>query len=196
MSSQPIDVRFVATTSSDLEAAAHVMVFRLDLLFRLMGFTLTVPPLRERTDEIERLARRFLADASENRTIVFSSAVLDLFRSVAWPRNVTQLREVIATAYSRCTGPEITPEHVDAETLRNERPTVPRSYEVPADDGTGPPDLTPAARYERARIIAALSDTKGNATRVAASLSVTRRMLIAKLDRYRIPRPRPPGKTE
>jgi len=187
----PVDVRIISTCAADLEGALHAREFRTDLFFRLNGLTLQIPPLRERQDDIEPLARHFLAGAATGGPAPkLSGAVLDLFHSIVWPRNLDQLREVVTTAVERCTGSEITPEHVDVEALTNERLPAPADHQIPVDDGHGPADLTDAERAERARIIEALAD--GNATRLAMRLGMARRTLISKLDRYKIPRPRPP----
>lgn len=186
-----VDVRHIATSADDLMARTDVLTFRLDLLHRLSGYTFRIPPLRERREEIEPLARHFLAIATTGGPAPkLSGAILDLFHSIVWLRNLDQLREVVTKAVERCAGPEITPKHVDVEALTSERLPGTTDDRIPVDDGNGPADLTDAERAERARIIEALAD--GNATRLAIRLGMARRTLISKLDRYKIPRPRPP----
>ena len=118
---QPIDVRFVAATNRDLEAEVARGTFRQDLFFRLNGITLELPPLRERTDEIEGLARRFLAEASGRIGVPaprLPAAILDLLRRYAWPGNIRELRNVMERAALLCDGPELAPAHLPMEKLR------------------------------------------------------------------------------
>jgi two-component system response regulator AtoC len=168
-SSQRIDMRILATTTTDLEAAINAGKFRGDLFFRITGFTLTIPPLRERPEEIEPLTRHFLAQAAHDARVPEPShGVLDLFRSVVWPRNVSQLREVVVKAHARCAGPEITPEHVEVEALRHERrPEAPTT----AEDVRRPGLWTDVQCAERDRIIASLAEAVGNATRAPMRLT-------------------------
>jgi DNA-binding NtrC family response regulator len=180
-----IEARVISTASTELEAAVRDRAFRMDLFHRLNTITLRIPPLRECREEIEPLARHFLSEAAPPGPPRLTFEVLELFRSFTWPGNLTQLRDVVGKAHARCTGPEITPEHIDVDTLRAERAPEPRKDAKPET----PPDLTEEERAERTRIIAALSDVRTNATRAAARLGLSRRTLIAKIERYRIPRP-------
>ena len=89
------DVRIVAATNRDLEAQVRDGHFREDLLYRLNVIEITVPPLRERSEDIALLAHRFLAEfADEAQTQVqeFSAAALEVLRSYPWPGNVRELR--------------------------------------------------------------------------------------------------------
>jgi DNA-binding NtrC family response regulator len=167
-----VDVRIVATTSADLGRAAPSATFRADLLYRLGGLTLRVPPLRERPEEIEPLALRFLVEAATGKTPPLSAEVLALFRSFPWPGNLNQLRDTVTKALTRCTGSDITPDHIDVEALRSE----------------SLPEMPNEEREERARIIAFLET--GRVTDAAARLGIPRRTLIEKIKKYGFPRPR------
>jgi DNA-binding NtrC family response regulator len=192
----PVDVRFVAATNRDLEGEAVAGRFRRDLFYRLNGLCLTIPPLRERTAEIAGLAREFLGELSRQngrRPPEPSAAVLEVLHAHPWPGNIRELRNVMERALVLCDGPELQPEHIvldspsgsaspsDAEALR-ERALA-----------GGPPDLTPAQREERRRIIDVLVACTWNQTRAAEKLGVSRRTLVAKLAAYRIPRPQKPA---
>jgi two-component system, NtrC family, response regulator AtoC len=182
---RPVDVRIVSTASPDLERAVRERLFRADLFNRLSPVMLCVPPLRERRDEIEPLARHFLAGVSTGNPSRLSVSVLDLFRSFAWPGNLAQLRDVIKAARARCTGPEITPEHVDGEALARERIPEPRNEAEPP----GPELWTVEQRQERRRLVNALADAEGNTTRAAANLGLPRRTMVTKMDLYGLSRP-------
>ncbi len=130
LSPRPIDVRFLAATHRDLEEEVAAGRFRQDLYFRLNGITLDIPPLRERVEEIEGLARGFLLDACRRQkrldTPRIAPDALALLRGYAWPGNVRELRNVIERAVLLCTGSAITPDLLPVEKmLRNKRPPRP-----------------------------------------------------------------------
>jgi transcriptional regulator of acetoin/glycerol metabolism len=102
-----IDVRFLAATHRDLEAAIAAGRFRDDLYFRIAGVTLHVPPLRERPDEILPLAEQFAGRAAAalgRPTPAISPAARELLRGYRWPGNVRELRNVIERATQLCDG--------------------------------------------------------------------------------------------
>ncbi|WP_437953701.1 sigma 54-interacting transcriptional regulator [Sorangium sp. So ce296] len=108
-----VDVRVVAATHRDLEAMAASGAFREDLYYRLSGVVVDIPPLRERRDEIEPLARHFLRAAGEaNGRHVEGVApeALALLGAYAWPGNVRELRNVIERAVVVARGAIIEPE--------------------------------------------------------------------------------------
>ncbi|WP_437735087.1 sigma 54-interacting transcriptional regulator [Sorangium sp. So ce1335] len=96
-----VDVRVVAATHRDLESMAASGAFRADLYYRLGGVVLDIPPLRDRRDEIEPLARHFLrtaSDANGHRVEGIAREALALLGAYAWPGNVRELRNVIERA--------------------------------------------------------------------------------------------------
>jgi len=98
---KPIDVRFIAATNDDLQARATDGRFRSDLFFRLAQYTITLPPLRERPEDVAHLAEKFMREVSvELRRPMqgIASDALDVLRAHAWPGNVRQLRNVIRQA--------------------------------------------------------------------------------------------------
>jgi DNA-binding NtrC family response regulator len=178
--SHPVDVRFVSATHRDLEAASASGAFRHDLYFRLAGVVLAIPPLRERTAEIEPLAHGFARAAAARlgrEAPRFADAALAALRAHDWPGNVRELRNVVERAVLLADGDEI-----DAAGLGLEgaRPAPP--------PGTGLSDEL--ASLERQRIVAALEKCNGNQTRAADMLGMPRRTFIKRLESYGIPRPR------
>ena len=100
-----VDVRIVAATHRQMEAMVVSGQFREDLLYRLNALTLRVPPLRERREEIEPLAREFLAHVGQEwdrRGVRFAPAALAALIAYDWPGNVRQLRNVIERALLVC----------------------------------------------------------------------------------------------
>ena len=204
---RPIDVRFIAATNRDLETEVDRQRFRQDLYFRLNGISLTIPPLRERVDEIEPLARQFLADATAagapgRRVPRLSVEALEILRGYSWPGNIRELRNAIERALVLCDSAEITAEHLPVEKMRSttrrasDRAGVPalettQSVPAPAVPGV-PPGMELSSRdlAERERIFAVLAECAGSQTAAAEKLGISRGTLIARLKRLAIPRPR------
>jgi two-component system response regulator AtoC len=175
---RPIDVRFLAATNRDLEAAVDSGAFRRDLYYRLNGMTLTVLPLRERVADIPVLAGIFMTDlcrAEKRRPITITESALAMLCNYAWPGNVRELRNVIERALLLCNGNVLTVDHLPEATLS--RPLL-----APA------PQVEPVS--ERDRILAALTACAGNQSRAARQLGLSRKVLIARLDSYGVARPR------
>ena len=115
---RPIDVRFVAATNRDLENAVVEHKFRQDLYFRLAGVTLHIPPLRERSEEIEPLAREFARQLSRNpRAHTLSPEVITLMSGYSWPGNIRELRNAIERAVLLAGDGPVLPEHFPVEKM-------------------------------------------------------------------------------
>ncbi|MCX7897124.1 MAG: sigma-54 dependent transcriptional regulator [Rhodocyclaceae bacterium] len=107
------DVRFIAATNRDLEAMTRTGAFRSDLFFRLSRFVIQLPPLRERREDIEPLARHFLARFTRTAPMTLSSAALTLLLAHDWPGNVRELKNAIERAVILARpGSQILPEHL------------------------------------------------------------------------------------
>ena len=183
---RPIDVRFVSATNRDLEAEAERGAYRADLYYRLAGVTVSIPPLRERPDELEPLARTIAAAACRRAgrpTLALADETLAILRAHPWPGNVRELRNVIERAVLLAPGAAIEPAHLPDKL----RAAPPAKAAVPAAAGWWQPD---AADQERARIIAALERSGGNQGKAADLLGISRRTLLNRLDALAIPRPR------
>lgn len=118
--SRAIDVRFLAATNRDLEADIVSGRFRQDLFFRLNGMTLHIPPLRERTEEIEDLARGFLAESCRHHNLPrpdLSDEALDRLMHYSWPGNIRELRNVVERAVVLASEGIIRPEHLPVEKM-------------------------------------------------------------------------------
>jgi transcriptional regulator with PAS, ATPase and Fis domain len=183
LKSRKIDVRFIAATNADLEGAAARGKFREDLYFRLSAATLVIPPLRERPNEIEILARRFAttAGARTGGEKEISPEALTLLQGYSWPGNIRELRNVIERATLLSGADPIGAEHLPVEKMQ-------RTFVRPATHDGEAEALKGAD--ERERIIAALERAGGNQSQAAAILGVSRRTLINRLSQYDLPRPR------
>ncbi len=169
-----VDVRIVAATNQDVEAAVADGRLREDLYYRLAGVRLHVPPLRERLDDLPLLAEHSLAGfaaEAERRgrprpAAPLTAEALDALRGHGWPGNVRELQNVLQLAWIRAPiGGPIRPEHLGA------RPTA-----------RGPAPRTLAA-LESEAIDQALGATDGNLTAAAARLGIDRTTLWRKLRR-------------
>jgi transcriptional regulator with GAF, ATPase, and Fis domain len=201
---RPIDVRLLAATNRDLEREVARGSFRGDLYYRLDGFRLVVPPLRERVEEIEPLARHYAAlfcrEVGMPAPEIAPDAA-DLLRAHEWPGNVRELKNVIQRAVLLSAGGPITVDRLPER--KRARPAAP---EPGAATGANPlVDHAKTARLpallldekretveslERRRIHAALEECAGNQTRAAKLLGISRRGLCIKLEKYGLPRPR------
>jgi len=124
---RPIDVRLIAATHRDLKSMVAAQSFREDLWYRLNVATIEIPPLRERRDDIEPLARYFLREdvgAGVNRITGFSHEALAALRVYNWPGNVRQLRAAIESARIISTGPQITPLDLPREVAPTSNPVA------------------------------------------------------------------------
>jgi transcriptional regulator with PAS, ATPase and Fis domain len=182
--SRVIDVRFLAATNRDLAREVEAKTFRQDLYFRLNGVTITVPPLRDRREEIEPLALQFVAaaaaSAERERTPALTESALEVLRRYDWPGNVRELRNAMERAVLLCDeaiGPESLPESL-------------RGAPAPASTPAGQSLRDAVADVEKQRVLAALAQANGNQKRAAEILGIARGTLLARLDAFGIPRPR------
>jgi two-component system, NtrC family, response regulator AtoC len=192
-----IDVRFIAATNRDLEAEIERGAFRADLYFRLSGATIDVPPLRDRVDEIEPLARGFVARASAElgrQAPVLAADAISALRAHAWPGNIRELRNVIERATATCGGGPIRAEHLPLVRSRRHSsvelaptPPAPTITDSPASPATMKDEI---AEIERRNIVEALASCGGNQTRAASLLGISRNTLQTRMNRFGIPRPK------
>ena len=189
---KPFDARIVAATNRDLDAEIAAGRFRSDLFFRLNGFTLVIPPLRERRSEVEALTRRFIVEAAARNGTpppALTREALDALRAHPWPGNIRELRNVIERAVLLAGGGALLPAHLPmkpASATSGTHPTPAASAPAPAASSLR--DAVVSA--ERQRILDALAQAGGNQTKAAELLGIGRRTLIDKLEQYHLPRPR------
>jgi formate hydrogenlyase transcriptional activator len=174
-----IDVRVLAATNRDLNAAVDEGSFRQDLFYRLNVFPIHVPPLRDRTDDIPLLVGYLVdryAKKAGKRIRSVSKQTLQLFQSYSWPGNVRELQNVIERAVIVC----------DSETLRVDASWFTRTAPISKANRPFSADL---ATREKAMIENALRETKGFVSGpggAAAKLGLPRQTLESKLRRLRI----------
>ena len=191
-----IDVRFVAATNRRIECDVEAGAFRSDLLFRLQGARIEVPPLRERPLEIEPLALAFAAEAAAQINLTeppcFSADAIAALQAHAWPGNVRELRNVVERAALLCSGAELTSSDLALGGTLRERAkgSVPDVESVGETLAPLAPLAHGDAESERARIRGALVACAGNQSRAAEMLGVPRRTLVRRIAELDLPRPR------
>ncbi len=184
----PTSTRVVAATHRDLDAEVRAGRFRQDLLYRIGGFTIVVPPLRDRQAEILPLAEHFARITAQEQgrpAPILADDAREGLAGYTWPGNVRELKNAIERALVLCSD-QITAADLP-EKLRDARQRV--APVNPAADMRGH-----LAEVERAAIVTALEAEEQNQTRAARRLGLSRRALIYKMEKYGL-KP-PPGRAD
>jgi len=176
-----VDVRVIAATNKDLIQEIETGRFREDLYYRLNVINLSVPPLRDRKEDIPILAQHFLtvfADKNQKQIKGLTPQAMDRLLKYQWPGNVRELMNAVerAIVLSRS-------EYLDEEELAllkvgetSREDAVPKDYEIPAN--------LPLDEVEKATIIKMLESTRGNKSEASRRLGITRKTLHKKLKKY------------
>jgi len=180
------DVRVVAATNRDLATAITRGAFREDLFYRLNVFQIHIAPLRARPEDILPLAEGFLEDLGRTMgrpAAGISRDAKEWLLSYSWPGNVRELRNAIERAILLCDGGLITREHLPTPMDRLDQPLSQNG------NGSGPVAAPPhngmdLATVEKDLLVKALSQTKGNKSRAARLLGLTRAQLYSRIDKY------------
>jgi nitrogen regulation protein NR(I) len=197
----PVDVRIIAATNRDLEAALAEGRFREDLYYRLKVVTLWLPPLRDRTGDIPLLADYFLARFAAEMEMGnpgITEYAKEMLSSFSWPGNVRELANTLQKALIFSRGCPIGPEDIAQAQGRAETATRNGDDSIPQDalrhwmqralttEGEG--NLFDACmdRFASLLIREALNLSGGNRSRAAKLLGLSRPTLLAKIDKYRI----------
>jgi two-component system, NtrC family, response regulator AtoC len=173
------DVRIVAATNRDLRARVREGMFRADLYYRLAVVELWLPPLRERLEDVEPLARHFVERfAAELRRPVrrIAHEALRMLQRYPWPGNVRELRNTIERAVLLCDGVELLPEHIMLDLQRASRALEP-NFKLP-DGGLVLRDL------ERNLLEQALELSRGNQTEAARLLGMSRDQVRYRVEKH------------
>jgi DNA-binding NtrC family response regulator len=169
----PFNIRLICATNAPLNTLVETGLFRQDLLYRINTITLTVPPLREREDDILILAEHFLAEnqAKYNKTsMMFSDAAKQSLLQYQWPGNVRELQHTIEKAVILTNGNMITAEDLALSTSARMTVSAPRTKRL--DD------------LEKEAMQDALRNNGGNIVQAAKELGITRQTLYNKMKRY------------
>jgi DNA-binding NtrC family response regulator len=191
-----VDTRVIAATNRDLDSLVEARQFREDLLYRLNGFTIRIPPLRERLDDIPLLVENAVArfsDAMRKKVLSIAPSAMEILQAYSWPGNVRELQSVVRQAILQAQGPVLLPEHLPASVTQNLSKAGTPAVAAPAVDTLGAfirerlrqgsSDLFAETleRMERALLPAVLEHTHGNQSTAAKILGITRGSLRTKL---------------
>ena len=177
-----VDVRIVAATNRDLAAEVKAGRFRADLLWRLDVVPVTLPPLRERAEEIVPLARHFLRPG-----LRFDAEAESALRAWRWPGNVRELQNLVQRVGILCEGDVVTGSLVQrwlqpvGGAVEAAAPAAEPTYVIPAVDPIASLVGRPLADVERELVRATLQRNQGNRTRTAEMLGIGVRTLFNKL---------------
>jgi transcriptional regulator with GAF, ATPase, and Fis domain len=182
-------VRIIAATNQELEKAIREGRFREDLLYRINTFTITLPPLRERLEDIPVLAEHFLkrAQAKVNKKVnSISPLALTLLRNYSWPGNLRELENIIERAVVLASSPKIEAEHLPMH--------VQDSTVFKPQDGFMEGKSLAIERFERDALSRYLTEAQGNISKAALLANIPRRTFHRLILKHRIsarvPKPR------
>jgi len=192
----PVDVRILAATHQDLEAAIAKGTFREDLYFRLNVVPVRIVPLRERLDDVPRLVQHFVERFAPELGVPArwpTEATLDHLRRHHWPGNVRELENVVKRALVLAAGDVLTPEDIDIASRSGRgaaaatdwtdgaRRELAEMLEAPGDHQQPGPFWELVQRLEHAVLAEALERSSGNQIRAAGLLGINRNTLRKKL---------------
>ncbi len=170
-----VDVRALAATNAPLAQLTGTGAFRPDLLYRLNTVEIHLPPLRERRDDILRLAQHFLAHRSPRyggKVLEFTPAAARALQDHRWPGNVRELEHVVERALLLATGPAIREEDLVLRSTSNASTKAAGIDEMTLDEA------------ERHLIVRALAATNNNVSEAAQRLGLSRSALYRRLARH------------
>jgi DNA-binding NtrC family response regulator len=176
-----VDIRLLSATNAPLHALVARGAFRQDLMYRLNTVEITLPPLRERDDDVQLLAQHFAqVYAARNRQPMpeFSAGALRKLREHTWPGNVRELQHAVERAIILGAGPVLLPTDFS---FRN-----PESATASAPAATVAENPLPLLEVEKNTIQQAIERHQGNLTKAAKELGLTRTALYRRLDKHDI----------
>jgi DNA-binding NtrC family response regulator len=178
------DVRLIAATNKNLAKLVQEGKFRDDLFFRLNVVRITMPPLRERKEDIPLLVRGFLrhfCQANDKPLLDLAADAMNAFLTYDWPGNVRELRTAIEHGVVMATGPKISLRDLPMAVRQAAGVSLPRGISPAKAFGEkmNPLDLQ---ETERKLVLQALATTRGNVTAAAKKLGISRRTLHRKIN--------------
>ncbi len=175
-----IDVRIIAATNSDIKQAVRSKQFREDLFFRMSEFIITVPRLKDRSEDIPFLAKKFFAKAAidlNKQVSEIDEDVLKLLQNYAWPGNIRELKNVVRRAVLLSGNGVIKSNNI--QFLADEK-SVSSTELRPLKEVTA----AVVREAEKEAISHALNATKGNKTKAASILEIDYKTLLTKIKEY------------
>lgn len=169
---RPVNVRLICATNSPLHQWVDEQKFRQDLLYRINTVEVTVPPLRERREDIPFLARKFFeryARKYQKEKLKMSLAAIDALCDYHWPGNVRELEHSLERAVILCNDSEVKPEDLQLRSSQSEKPLGLNLEEM-----------------EKHLVLQALDKHRGNISKAAKDLGLTRAALYRRMEKYEL----------
>ncbi len=168
-----VDIRVIAATNKDLKKESEEGAFRDDLYYRLAGFKIEIPPLRERGGDIPILANFFLKRLN-NKAKDLTEDTMELLVSYPWRGNIRELKNIIERAAILAEGTSLTPE------------LLPREFHQRSSSAYGISSASPLKEVERMHIKRVLDRVEGNKTKAAEVLGIGTSTLYRKIEEYNL----------
>jgi two-component system response regulator HydG len=180
-----VDTRFICATNRDLEMEVNAGRFRRDLFYRLAVIHLELPPLRQRRNDIELLARHFLVSLrpAGRDNLEFTSESLDLLRQYSWPGNIRELRNAVERGIALSRGEWITPLDLPSAL---QRASVPLNVDAPSRSVLSGTLAKTVEEAERNYLITLLRENAGNVASSARQAGMSRQGLHKLLRKHRV----------
>ncbi|MFD2248377.1 sigma-54-dependent transcriptional regulator [Pontibacter ruber] len=181
----PVDIRLVSATNAPIYQLAAQNLFRKDLIYRINTVEITLPPLRERGDDVLLLARHFAAYyAQKNHKMApeFADATLRKLQQHSWPGNIRELQHAVERAIIMAEGNVLQPQDFSFSPMEMAATPQQAAPVFSADPDTS----MPLSEIERETIRRVIEKNKGNISKAARELGLTRTALYRRLNKYDI----------
>lgn len=183
-----VDVRLIAATNRDPKQAVAEGIFRPDLMFRINSFEVVIPPLRERREDVEPLARHLLEKVAGSNPPELTQPVIDALKAYSWQGNVRQMRNCLERAVLLADNGRITIKELPPEVVyRTEKPQVNVSYNGALASGVSSFHNSSTSNLrdaEKQQIINALERTGWHRGKTAELLGISPSTLYRRLREY------------
>ncbi|MFT7214630.1 MAG: DNA-binding NtrC family response regulator [Granulosicoccus sp.] len=169
-------VRLISATNADLDQLVSEGIFRQDLLYRLNTLVITMPPLRDRVEDIEPLVESFnqlFSAKYQKAKPAFASSAIEKLRQHSWPGNIRELSHVVERAVLLCSENEIMEAHLMLEMKDS-------------NSSTGNVEIRPLEQAERQLIKRTMDVTSGNIIEAAKLLDISRNALYRRLEKHNL----------
>lgn len=185
----PLNVRIIAATNRDLEKAIENQTFRSDLYYRLNVFSIHIPPLRERGNDVFLLVRHFLSKYQQpeyDPICQIDDNVKSIFQQYQWPGNIRELENVIERACILTANGTLTLEALPSNMVNMFNMTSNHNQAIKSEPSVAMSQILTADETEKQLILEHLHLSSGNVKKAAESLGISRRTLYRKLEKYDI----------
>lgn len=175
----PVDVRIITATNKNLEEEIIRANFRQDLYYRINVLTINIPPLRERPEDIIVLANHFLNKLNlrlHKKVKRIDEEAMELLTKYHWPGNARELQNILERSLNIATG-----DYISEAILPEKITSLKQGKNISKDSG-----LIPLEKYEKKLILTLLDENKGNKTKAARKMGISRTSFYRKLNKYKI----------